>query len=220
MKKEINESSVISPQTPEKNIKQIKDIQLNRYYTKTLRHIFSSQFVLQNINNIPKFSNFILSSEPKKIKKTHYMFIYLLSGEKKAHIIKFKVPAKLKKQFLRIKKQHKLICRLSRRKIQKVLNQILFNILPELYTSEKKTLQINQSTVKILIFQTPLIKQSLALKSRSGYLTTIPLSLNFHFPHTSLYQKIFLLRMMGLYSTFPTKYLDKFRYKKDSKLHK
>jgi hypothetical protein len=186
--------------------KSKKVLQLNRYYAKTLRHIFSSQFVARNVSNIPKLNKLVLSVEAKKIKKTHYMFVYLLTTGKKSHLIKYNIPKKFKRQSSRIKKRHKIMCRLSTRQTEKTLNKILFNILPKIFPTEKKSLQINRH-----IYQIPLIKENLALKSRSGYLPTIPLTLNFYLPYTSLYQKIFSLRYLGLYSSYPIEHLEKDR---------
>lgn len=191
--------------------KNKKVLQLNRYYTKTLRHIFSSQFIARNINNIPKLSKLVLSIEAKKIKKTHYMFVYLLTMGKKSHLIKYNIPKKFKRQSSRIKKRHKILCRLSARKTEKTLNKILFHILPAIFPTEKKSLQINRHIMRLIIYQIPLIKENLALKSRSGYLATIPLTLNFYIPYTSLYQKIFALRALGLYSSYPIEHLEKNR---------
>ena len=68
-----------------------KILQLHRYYNKTLNHIFNSQFVADNIKEVPKLNRFALSIESKKIKKTHYLFIYLLTN-KKGHMIKYNIP--------------------------------------------------------------------------------------------------------------------------------
>jgi hypothetical protein len=192
--------------------KSKKVLQLNRYYTKTLRHVFSSQFVARNISNIPKLSKLVLSVEAKKIKKTHFMFVYLLTTGKKSHLIKYNIPKKFKRQSSRIKKRHKILCRLSKRKTEQTLNKILFNILPAIFPTEKKSLQINRHIIRLIIYQIPLIKENLALKSRSGYLPLIPLTLNFYIPYTSLYQKIFSLRALGLYSSYPIEHLEKARF--------
>ena len=99
-----------------------KILQLHRYYNKTLNHIFSSQFVADNIKEVPKLNRFALSIESKKIKKTHYLFIYLLTN-KKGHMIKYNIPWKFKAQTGRIVKNSKILCRLSAKRTEKILHE-------------------------------------------------------------------------------------------------
>lgn len=177
--------------------------QLNRYYNKTLRHVFSSQFVAKNIREVPTLNQFALSIESKKIKKTHYLFIYLLTKGKKGHMIKYNIPWKFKTQIARVNKNSKILCRLSTTTTEKVLHIILFKMFPQVFPAEKKVLKLTEHLVKLIVYQVPLLEESLALQSNNGYLINISLTLNLEIPYATFYSKLFLVKTLKLSSYLP-----------------
>jgi hypothetical protein len=183
-----------------KNYKPTHIKQLNRYFVQLLRQISNSQFVVKSFCEVPALNRFALSSESKKIKTTHYLFMYLLARDKKAHLIKYKIPTKYKKQAHRIKKNSKIIIRLSPTMAEHVLHLLLFEVIPQIFTSEEVIFKVNKHNIKLLINNVPLMEESLILQSSSGYLSPIPLALNFSMPYTTLYQKLFIMRTVKMYS--------------------
>ena len=184
-----------------KQSKQTNIKQLNRYFGQILRQIFNSQFLVKNLFEIPSLNHIILSTEAKKVKTAHYLFMYLLTRDMRAHLIKYNIPTKYKKQVHRIRKNSKIIARLSAKTTEYVLHILLFEVFTQIFTSEKIILKVNKHIVKLIIENVPLMEESLMLQSTNGYLTSIPLVLNFNIPYTTLYQKFFIIKAMKIYSS-------------------
>jgi len=181
--------------------KQINIRQLNRYFKQVLRQIFNTHFIVKNIYEIPSINQLALSSEAKKIKIAHYLFMYLLTRDMKTHLIKYNIPTKYKKQVHRVRKNSKILVRLPSKITEYVLHILLFEVFAQIFTSERIVFKVNKHIVRLIIENVPLMEESLILQSTSGYLTHIPLILNFNIPYTTLYQKFFIIRGLKIYSS-------------------
>lgn len=177
---------------------------LARYYNKTLQNILTSSFIFDDINQIFQLNKFVISIEPRKSKKFYYIFLYILTFGVKPHLNKYHIPWKFKYQTTRVAKKSNFICKISGKRGEKILSYFLFDIFPQLFTAEKQVLHINRNIAKLTIYHFPLVEKSLRFKSKSNYLPRLTIHISINLKYTSIYHKIYLLQLLGLYKNNPS----------------
>jgi hypothetical protein len=184
---------------------------LKNYYKNNLKHLFTSKFIYDCVNEIPKIESLRLFVESNDIKKTHYLAVYLLSkgftpyvkrfNKKKG--IKFGQSPKTNKFFFIDIKKYAMFSFFSF-----FFNKLSNNNL----ATEQSPFFLKKNQTKVVLWNTPLVEEIKKLQSQQGYISNIPLGFLIKLSKNNkntMYERAFLLRLLGFISFREIQDLDK-----------
>lgn len=175
-----------------------KNANLNAYVGGTLNHVLTSQFLLFNINSLLRLKRVSFQIQTKKHKKIHYLYLWLLTGQK-PHSAKFNVSLKNTSPNNLVKtkaKRQRVQVSLLKRHYSRCLNEVLWEIISKQTHAEKKVWTFQQLDVQLKISAVPLTSKTLVLQALNSYFPNIPLGLRFRFSYSTAFEKIFFLRAL------------------------
>ena len=177
--------------------------QIKQYQKLILSHILSSQFVYSKLNEKCELKEQQLIIQNKKTKKIHYLYLFLTT-KKKPYAKKYYISTKnVNKKNRLVKPKAKAVTwkvQIKKNKFPEMLCQMLFQIIPFQNNSEKKILKLQEKYLDLIIHYAPLTTRTIGLKSKNSYISDIPLIWRLKWTHSSLFQKIFILKHFKILS--------------------
>lgn len=188
-----------------------KKYYLKNYYRNNLKHLFTSKFIYDCVNEIPKIESLRLFIESNDIKKTHYLAVYLLSKGfipyikrfNKKKNTKYGQTSKTNKFFFIDIKKYAMFSFFSF-----FLNKLSNNNL----VTEQAPFFLKKNQTKVVLWNTPLVAEIKKLQSQQGYISNIPLGLLVKLSSNNkntIYERLFFLRLLGFISFQEINELDK-----------
>lgn len=162
--------------------------------------MLSSQFVYANINQKCELKSQKFLIHNKKIKKIHYLYLFLTSNHK-PYLKKYYNFSKNSSQNNQIKTKAKFITwgvSIKNIKFAEIFSEMLFQIVPFQTISEKAILKIHAENLDLIFHSAPLTERTASLKPRNSFLSEIPLIWRLKWTSSSLFQKVFILKHLKI----------------------
>ncbi len=174
-----------------------KNFALEQYQKTIFTHIFTSNFVYPDLQNIPSIRRLRLNIETKKSKKAHALYLFLLTGQI-PYTRKFYPSWKNSNSqaFLRPKKAtHRVqVCARPAQKLI-MLSEIITQLIPKQLTNETRIWRFQEDKMMIFIPIASLIRSTIFLQAKNNYFPNFSLILHITFPNMTAFQKLFFIRI-------------------------
>lgn len=173
------------------------------YYKKYLQRV-----VLYNCLIINKFTTIpIRLSVDKRSKKTHLLYLTLLSNRKKVHFIRFNSSKKHKKQ-VKHRISIKNYCRITNGKTWKIIRKLfdLTQKASQILLKEERVLKLKSNLAKLTFWNTNKTNIANRLKSKRRYYVNTPITLNILLKDKQYITKWFFLNVIRMISKSPEYY--------------
>lgn len=183
-------------------VSQMDPTQLSQFHAQTFTSMLTSKFVYNRLDEVPQSFDVQLRIRKKKLLSTHYLYLYLLTGNKP--YVKKYVTGKGKHQAGKKSTETKAHTSLSIEvnleggKALPTLQRLLFDVIPEQSINEQSAITVDQSKVVLHVVSATLTNETKKLKSANNYIDEFGFDVQFQFPVDSLYQRIWMLKSLRL----------------------
>jgi hypothetical protein len=184
---------------------------LKSYYNYTSKHLITSKFIYDCVNDIPKIDNLRLTIESNDIKKAHYLAIFILSKGFLPYLKKYYKKKNARSNII-TKSDRFFFLDIKKNNIFPIISFVMQKLLIGNINTEQSPLSITKNQAKFILWNTPLVSEIKKLQSPHGYIPNIPIGFSFKLSNNgnnTLYEKLFFLRHMHLISFQEIPGLDK-----------
>lgn len=172
---------------------------LKTYYNNSIKNIYSSKFIYDCVNDIPKIESLRLTIESSEIKKTHFLAIYILSKGFLPYMKKYN-----KRKSARVLQTQKgdrfFFSDIKKYNVFFLLSFFFQKLATANLNTEQSPYFLKKNQTKLVLWNTPLVDEIKKLQSPQGYIPSIPIGFSFKLSKknkNTLYERLFFLRSLG-----------------------